>query len=105
MRVAKINFRTNALSALAGFCLVALSCSPRISLDQVLAGYRPNATYPEVLLRYPPDGVVFPPEIAPPAVLWEDKGAADRWAVLIDFPDAAGRLSFLAEKASWTPGP
>ena len=60
-----------------------------------LAGQRePGAAPAKIVLDYPPDGAVFPPDFAPPTFIWGD-AAADRWMVTVRF--ASGGAAIRAE--------
>src|SRR5512141_2220064 len=43
-----------------------------------------------IIVDYPADGSVFPPEITPPAFLWRDAARAARWwEIQVEFGDGA----------------
>jgi len=55
-------------------------------------------------IRYPLDGAVFPPEIAPPTFRWEDPdGGAEAWRITFAFDDGDDPASFASEATQWTP--
>ena len=55
-------------------------------------------------IRCPPDGALFPPDVAAPTFLWEDATAgAQRWEVAVDLPDEAEAMRCQAAAAAWTP--
>ena len=57
-----------------------------------LAGQRETGVQPaHIVLDYPPDGAVFPPDFAPPTFIWRDH-AADRWMVTVTFAGNANSL-------------
>jgi hypothetical protein len=68
----------------------------------LLAGAAPRP----LVIDYPPNGAVFPPEITAPTVLWTD---ADRptgpWTLRVDFAGASLHFSIPAGPARWTPEP
>jgi len=66
---------------------------------------QPQTAEPRKLsVLYPPDGALFPPEIAPPTFRWEDPQAgADAWRITFDFQDGGAQESFLSDAGQWTP--
>jgi tetratricopeptide (TPR) repeat protein len=83
--------------------LLASSCSQRLPVEQILAGYQEKRKYPELTLRCPQNETLFPPEIVPCTFAWQDATKADTWLVLIEFPDALHRLHFVSPRTEWTP--
>ena len=90
-------------AALALPGLLAMSCSQRLPVEQILAGYQEERSYPELTFRSPANETLFPPEIVPCTFAWQDATKADTWLVLIEFPDAPRRLHFASLKREWTP--
>ncbi len=89
---------------LAATSMGLVSCSPRYTLQRALAAYDPAAGYPQLTLRSPQDGSVFPPEIAPCTFVWQDGEAkAEAWIILVEFASPARRLAFLSQQPEWTP--
>src|SRR5512138_278631 len=44
----------------------------------------------EIVIDYPADGAIFPPEITPPTFLWRDaNGASAAWSVEVTFEDGS----------------
>ncbi len=57
-----------------------------------------------LVMEYPLDGTVFPPEISAPAFRWQEEGVhADLWLVTIEFADGRGRLHCFAQQSAWRP--
>ena len=83
--------------------LLAISCSQRLPVEQILAGYQEKRSYPELTLRCPQNETLFPPEIVPCTFAWQDATKADSWLVLVEFPDALRRLHFVNLRTEWTP--
>ena len=53
---------------------------------------------------YPFDGALFPPEIIPPTIWWEDRDSdANRWRVAIEFDTGAEAVRVDVDTTSWTP--
>jgi len=75
------------------------------AIDDVLGAYRQGATYGQLVIEYPLDETVFPPEIVPPRFRWTDDGCAssDAWVITLRFSDGGDPLSFIARERSWTP--
>ncbi len=58
-----------------------------------------------ILLDYPLNGSVFPPEITPPTFLWRDTNpAATHWVIEISFANKSSRLRFDAPGTPFQPG-
>ena len=55
-----------------------------IALTAVLAAV-PFAITPGLTIDYPADGALFPPDIAPPTLLWRDTSKATAWRIEISF--------------------
>ncbi len=89
---------TDRKSAVLVGLLVMLSC-------QCGCEDKKSAAEPQALtIVYPFDGAVFPPDIAPPTVRWEDPvSASKQWTIAVDFgQDVAGR-EFSSDVPHWTP--
>ena len=70
----------------------------------MLAAYakQPNCT--TVKIVYPQDGTLFPPEIVPPTVRWEDENAAASvWLVRVEVADGQGPIDCLSRERQWMP--
>lgn len=58
----------------------------------------------EIVIQYPPDGAVFPPEIAPPTFRWDvSKSSAAAWQVQFDFHDGTDPEIHVGGGGEWTP--
>jgi len=54
-------------------------------------------------ILYPPDGALFPPEIAGPTFRWDDANpASDTWRITVQFSDGGGAMEFRCRRAEWT---
>jgi len=81
------------LATAAGVWVV--SCAPR--------GSRGTGSGPPAV-TYPPDGAVFPPDIAAPTVRWKDNAPpGEGWQVALAFPDGGGPMRFHADAPRWRP--
>ncbi len=73
-------------------------------IDDVLGAYRDGGSYGRLVIAYPLDETVFPPEIVPPRFRWtDDSSACDFWVVTLRFSDGGEALSFGVEEPSWAP--
>jgi tetratricopeptide (TPR) repeat protein len=70
---------------------------------EILARYREDVEYGSLMISYPLDETVFPPEIVPPTFRWNDNSSSDSWLVSISFQDDEGRINVLANECSWIP--
>ena len=75
MRAAELAARIGRAAFYVGLTVALVSCSDRISTDQVLAIYDPKASYPSAAFRQPLDGTVVPPDISPLTFSWEQSPA------------------------------
>jgi len=65
-------------------------------IERLLEAGRLASEPAEVVIDYPLDESIFPPEIISPTVLWHDESSgADSWLVEVTFSGAASRLSVL----------
>ncbi len=89
---------TDRKSAVLACLLLVLSCHAGCR-------YEKPATAPQNLtIIYPFEGAVFPPDIAPPTVRWEDPASASRqWTIAIDFAEDVAGLEFSSTVPHWTP--
>ena len=85
--------------------LAATSCSRRLPVEQMLAGYQERGSYPELAVQSPQDDTLFPPDIAPYPFAWRDTTQADTWLVLVEFSDDRPRLQFVSPRREWRPKP
>jgi hypothetical protein len=104
-RLTLVACRPFMVALLLGLGLVA--CSRSRPVEQLLAAYQERMTYPELSIRYPQDGTVFPPDLRLPCTFsWEEQtNRADQWVALVEFPDGAGRVASVCPKPNWTPTP
>ena len=57
-----------------------------------------------LVIEYPLDETLFPPEISAPAFRWKDENVrADLWLVTIEFADSRGRINRFARQCEWRP--
>jgi tetratricopeptide (TPR) repeat protein len=89
--------------ALTGLAAFAVSCSPPLPVEQILARYQDSRSYSELTFRCPLNETLFPPEIAPCTFAWKDSAKADTWLILVDFPEEPHQLHFVSQRMEWTP--
>src|ERR1039457_774848 len=66
-------------------------------LSLTLLAFAPAQPAPRIVIDYPQDGSVFPPDFAPPTFLWRDSdAAATAWELEIAFPDGAPAMRLTA---------
>jgi tetratricopeptide (TPR) repeat protein len=72
--------------------------------QKILESLARAAPQGQVVIEYPLDGTLFPPDISAPAVHWKDGDArSDLWLVTIEFPDGQERISDFASQSEWRP--
>lgn len=71
--------------------------------EDILARYREDVEYGSLMINYPLNETVFPPEIVPPTFRWNDNSSSDLWLVSISFQDDEGRINVLANECRWIP--
>jgi tetratricopeptide (TPR) repeat protein len=75
----------------------------------VLAGMRASADETPaapLVLDYPLDGTLFPPDLAPATFTWSAPETADAsWSIAIDFADGDAPLRFTSVTPHWQPDP
>jgi hypothetical protein len=73
-------------------------------IENILGAYQEGGTYAEIVLVYPFNGTLFPPEVAPPTFRWKDSTRrSKRWLVRILCADGQPELHFLVHRPQWTP--
>jgi len=78
----------NTKSIVAG-CLVGAAVLAGLGRPRVHAGNEPQ----RILIDYPLNGSVFPPDMAPPTFLWRDPAAnAGAWQIDVSFVDGASAM-------------
>jgi tetratricopeptide (TPR) repeat protein len=86
-------------------CLVVFSVrrtgvDPQEVLESLAKAPQPHG----LVIEYPLDGTLFPPEIASPAFRWKDENVhSDMWLVTIEFPDGGRRVNRFARQPAWRP--
>jgi hypothetical protein len=89
MRRAEVKLAIGAVALLARS--VIHCCLP----DRCLVFAQTHADLAAIIVDYPEDGSVFPPEITPPTFIWHDESkAASSWAIDMSFSDGSPVMRF-----------
>jgi tetratricopeptide (TPR) repeat protein len=73
---------------------------PQVVLEAL--GHAQNLS--RVVIAYPVDETLFPPDISAPCVRWKDSNCpSDLWLVTVEFPDGQGRVNAFVEQPQWRP--
>ncbi len=62
--------------------------------------YRDRRPFQSLQITYPEDGSLFPPNLCPPYVEWDDP-RNDLWQVIVEVGDDGEELSFISESRRW----
>lgn len=66
--------------------------------------FLPNFSVKDLMVIYPFDGTVFPPEIVSPTIRWDDaKTDATNWSLRIEFQDTGEPIEVQTTEMEWTP--
>jgi len=69
----------------------------------ILKYYDRKASYREVMILYPYNNSIFPPEIASPTFNWAAEGDITTWLMMATFNGRHEPLYVLCDKPNWTP--
>jgi tetratricopeptide (TPR) repeat protein/Tol biopolymer transport system component len=70
----------------------------------LLALYRDDAEYDDLIIHHPLDETIFPPEIVPPKFQWEDGNSrSNMWLVSIRFQDSDAPMNIITREPQWAP--
>jgi tetratricopeptide (TPR) repeat protein len=80
----------------AGFCGGAVSLLMSLRPETAFGFVRiPEPGMAPIVIDYPANGAIFPPEITPPTFLWRDSApGANRWRIDVSFGDGTAGLHF-----------
>ena len=101
--------RTVAYTLAAGVAMIAVGAliwmyRRPLNVDDIWAAYTKQPECSAVKIVYPQDGTVFPPEIVPPTVRWEDANPqASAWLVRVEFGDGQSPVHSLVRQRQWVP--
>jgi len=89
----KLQFTTLFSGGMAGAVSVFLLCGAGVITSPGVNHPQQGNEPAKIIVDYPLDGSVFPPEITPPTFLWHDPtDAAHRWVVEVSFANRADAM-------------
>lgn len=97
-----------------GLVTMALAIVPlALVVDQLGASHRPAGEAPPaasspagLVIDYPAEGSIFPPDILPPTFLWHDSSEnVSHWQIEVTFGDGSRRMRVLSEGERMSIGP
>ena len=92
-----------AAVAVVAACLVILSAH-QTDPQKVLKALAEATPPGRLLIQYPQDETLFPPELPAPSFHWKDDDSrADLWLVTIEFSEGRGRINCFARQSEWRP--
>ncbi len=62
-----------------------------------------NKEYSQIIIEYPLDETLFPPEMVPPVYRWNDRTASRSWLIHFEFADDKACMNFISRRQQWTP--
>ncbi len=72
-------------------------------VSSILSGYNEQSSYAQIMVDYPLNDTVFPPEIPPPTFRWINLDVgSDRWLLSFEFKDKLGRMNFQTKSTELT---
>ncbi len=94
-----------ALLIVASLGLVGCPSESRQRADEIHKEVPRQSESVQLVISYPSEGTVFPPEIAPPTFRWEfhPRNGNLRWRVSLDFADGGEPLRADSDTAQWCP--
>lgn len=100
--------RNHVLAAipLVGLALVLVFLPRRsgLNVQAILCADPGEGLCPAVTVVHPPDGALFPPDIAPPVFQWSVEGlACDTWGIRVRFQDGQDDIDVLVREPRWIP--
>ncbi|MHC4323765.1 MAG: TolB family protein, partial [Planctomycetota bacterium] len=93
----------SATAVVVAIVLLTTSEKRRLLPEDILARYQEDVEYGRLIISYPLDETLFPPEIVPPEFRWNDNSGSDLWLVSISFQDDKSGINVLANESGWTP--
>jgi tetratricopeptide (TPR) repeat protein len=102
--------RTAGLFCLIAALIFSISRFPLFSQDSgkkvVLSSWKSEGVPGNLVLLYPHDGTLFPPDMVAPTFRWKDQtGKADSWLVIADIDGEVEVSSDLLTGQEWKPDP
>ncbi len=75
-------------------------------IEDILTVYQEHQDYGQIIIEYPLDETLFPPEMVPPVYRWNDSATDSRsWLIRFEFADGKPCMNFMAKRQQWTPRP
>ncbi|MGD8782420.1 MAG: tetratricopeptide repeat protein [Ignavibacteria bacterium] len=72
--------------------------------DEILTEYSEDVNCTSIVINYPQNETIFPPEIIPPKFEWTDDNVeSNYWLISINFEDCTKGMAFLSPAKEWTP--
>ncbi|MFC1636697.1 TolB family protein [Planctomycetota bacterium] len=91
------------LVLVAGLLFYRERARSRKPVPSILSEYHEALSYPEILVDYPLNGTVFPPEIPAPTFRWVNLDVgSDRWLVNFEFQDKLEQMTFQTKHTKLT---
>jgi dipeptidyl aminopeptidase/acylaminoacyl peptidase len=76
----------------------------RYRVEDILAVYNKHKAYRQIIIEYPLDETLFPPEMIPPVYRWKDSVPESKlWLIRFEFSD--GNMNFIARRQEWRARP
>jgi len=104
--VLKIYYLLLSVVYCIGLICVLQSCSQiseKNKIDVLISNLEKEGTPGELVITYPLDGTIFPPEIVPPAIIWDETNqTANKWLVVVNL-NSNERITVFTEKKIWRP--
>ena len=76
----------------------------RSKVLKIVSNLRSGEYYPELNIVNPYNETVFPPDIASPTFIWEDKYLHSKiWLIVIGFENNNNKIYVLTDRNTWTP--
>ena len=100
--------RNHVLAALPlvrlALVLVFFVRRPALDVQTLLSADPGQGPCSPVTVVHPPDGALFPPDIAPPTFHWSAEGlTCDTWAIRLRFQDDQNDIDILVREPRWVP--
>ena len=71
----------------------------KLCIENILVLHQDDGKYSNLVIDYPLDETLFPPEIVAPSFYWsDDNPKSNKWLVTIRFQDDKGPRSFLCSE-------
>ena len=97
--------RKNILYYLLSSVVIMLTAACQSTEDKIIEQWEKKAPINNHLtIRYPQNHTVFPPEIIPPTIMWEDTSKdVNRWFITASSKDGEKLFTAFSDKKSWRP--